>query len=374
MIQEIYTEESITLLIKKINHLKPVNILIVTGSASYLLSGAKALINKLFGKYNLIFFNEFDVNPNIIDLEKGIILCNEVNIDLIIAAGGGSVIDMAKLIRCYINCKIPLKDLIKSNEIYSNNEIPFLAIPTTAGSGSESTHFTVIYIDGRKYSVSHESILPDFVLLIPSLTYNTPFYLTACCGADAFSQAIESYWSVHSTEESRTYAKEAVFLLWEFLPLAVKNDINAKNKICIASNLAGRAINISFTTAPHAYSYGLTSYLGIPHGHAVSLTLPYFFNLNLKVSSYNCNDSRGVSFVNEIMIDLLNILKIDFDEAPQKLFMYFNLLFGNIHKETILKITDDERQKLAENINLQRLQNNPVIITKNDIENINFFF
>ena len=372
MEQTIFTEENISLLTEELNRIQPKNILVVTGSSSYKTSGADALIDRLFVKYNLIFFNDFSVNPKIEELENGIRFCSKTNIDFIIAIGGGSVIDTAKLIRCYMNCGSSVAELIKSNKIISDPKIPFLAIPTTAGSGSESTHFAVIYIDGTKYSVSHDSIRPDYALLYPSLTYNAPCYLTACSGADALSQAIESYWSVQSTEESREYAKEAIFLLWQYLPNAVKNDTEAKNKVITASNLAGRAINISFTTAAHAYSYALTSNLGIPHGHAVSLTLPYFFNLNLNVSTANCNDSRGVQFVKDIMNSLSGFIGGGSENASGMLSEFFLMIFGNTHNEAIAKITDAEKQKLTKNVNLQRLQNNPVRVTRQEIENIRY--
>jgi alcohol dehydrogenase class IV len=279
---------------------------------------------------------------------------------------------MAKLIRCYIDSNTDLKEFIKSNQIFPAKKIPLIAIPTTAGSGSESTHFAVVYINGCKYSVSHVSIRPNYVLLVSSLTYKCPPYLTACSGSDALCQAIESYWSVQSTEESRSYAKEAILLLWKYLPQAVENDLDARRNVMLAANLAGRAINISFTTAPHACSYGLTAYAGIPHGHAVSLTLPYFFDLNMNVSADNCIDLRGAVFVRERMNELLFFLNCKTENVKEKLSSFFELLFGNKNEEAIAGITDDLRIQLALSVNLQRLQNNPVKISKEDIENIKF--
>jgi len=372
MDQQIYFENDIASITTEITRLQPQKVLIVTASASYETSGSKALIDSLFSKYILFFFNKFSVNPKIEDLEKGINLCHNNNIDLITAIGGGSVIDMAKLIRCYINNNTDLKELIKSNQIIPAENIPLIAIPTTAGSGSESTHFAVIYINGCKYSVSHEFIRPNYVLLVSSLTYKCPPYLTACSGSDALCQAIESYCSVQSTEESRSYAKEAILLLMKYLPQALKNDSEARKNVMLAANLAGRAINISFTTAPHACSYVLTTYAGIPHGHAVSLTLPYFFNLNMNVSSDNCIDPRGSVFVKEKMNELLLFLNSKAENAEKKLSCFFQSLFGNKNNDAIAGITDNIRNQLVLSVNLQRLQNNPVKITKEDIENIKF--
>jgi len=372
MEQQIYFENDIASIENEITRLHPKKILIVAGCASYKTSGAGALVNSLFGKYALTFFNDFTVNPKIEDVEKGINLCRNIGIDLITAIGGGSVIDFAKLIRCYINSDTNLSDSIKSNLVFPAENIPLIAIPTTAGSGSESTHFAVVYINECKYSVSHEFIRPNYALLFFSLTYKCPPYLTACSGSDAFCQAIESYWSVQSTEESRSYAKEAILMLWKYLPQAVENDLDARRNVMIAANLAGRAINISFTTAAHAYSYGLTTYAGIPHGHAVSLTLPYFFNLNMNVSPDNCIDTRGSVFVKERMNDLLLFLNCEAENVKEKLSSFFESLLGYKNEEAIAKITDDMRTQLALSVNLQRLQNNPVKISKEDIENIKF--
>jgi alcohol dehydrogenase class IV len=370
--QQIHFEKDIAFITNEIARLQPNKVLVVAGSTSYETSGSKSLIDLLFGRYTLSFFNDFTVDPKIEDLEKGINLYCNTKIDMIVAIGGGSVIDMAKLIKSYMNINIDLREAIKSNQIFPVQNVPLIAIPTTAGSGSESTHFAVIYINGCKYSVSHTSIRPDYALLVSSLTSRCPPYLTACSGSDALCQAIESYWSVQSTEESRNYAKEAISLLWKYLPQAVINDLDARRNVMIAANLAGRAINISFTTAAHAYSYGLTVYAVIPHGHAVSLTLPYFFDLNMNVSADNCIDQRGAEFVKERMNELLSFLNCKAENVKEKLSSFFELLFGNKHEEVIARITDDMRTQLALSVNLQRLQNNPVKISKEDIENIKF--
>jgi len=372
MNQQIYFENDIKLIEADITNLHIKNILIVAGSTSYETCGAKKLVNSLFGKYTLYLFNDFTVNPKIEDLEKGINLYRNTGIELIVAVGGGSVIDMAKLIKSYININTDLCSSIKSNKVFSDINIPIVAIPTTAGSGSESTHFAVVFIDNCKYSVSHASIRPNYVWLVSSLTNGCPHYLSACSGADALCQAIESYWSIHSTEESRNFAKEAILLLLRYLPSALENNLEARKNVMLAANLAGRAINISFTTAAHAYSYGLTTYAGIPHGHAVSLTLPYFFNLNMNVSPNNCNDPRGVEFVKERINELLLLLDCKNENVIEKLSYFFKSLFGNKNKEAISRVTDDMRSKLVLSVNLQRLQNNPVKILKEDIDNIKF--
>ena len=117
---------------------------------------------------------------------------------------------MAKLIRYHI---------YKETDSY----IPLVVIPTTAGTGAETTHFSVCYINGEKQSIADSAMLPDYAFVCSELTSHNDAYLTACTGFDAVAQAIESYWSVNSTDESRSYSLKALGLLWKQLPLLIKN-------------------------------------------------------------------------------------------------------------------------------------------------------
>ena len=129
--------------------------------------------------------------------------------NIILAVGGGSALDMAKLIRYHI---------YKETDSY----IPLVVIPTTAGTGAETTHFSVCYINGEKQSIADSAMLPDYAFVCSELTSHNDAYLTACTGFDAVAQAIESYWSVNSTDESRSYSLKALGLLWKQLPLLIK--------------------------------------------------------------------------------------------------------------------------------------------------------
>ena len=140
---------------------------------------------------------------------KGFLLCKSQCPNIILAVGGGSALDMAKLIRYHI---------YKETDSY----IPLVVIPTTAGTGAETTHFSVCYINGEKQSIADSAMLPDYAFVCSELTSHNDAYLTACTGFDAVAQAIESYWSVNSTDESRSYSLKALGLLWKQLPLLMK--------------------------------------------------------------------------------------------------------------------------------------------------------
>lgn len=281
---------------------------IVRGRQSYVSSGAEIFINTNISRNCVTEFFDFSVNPKFEDVENGLELFKSKGHSAIIAIGGGSVIDMAKLIRFFYSFKGSIEDGCYTQ---INDIIPLIAIPTTAGTGSEVTQFAVVYKHNIKYSVENQMILPNFAIVDPIFTYNYPKYLTACSGIDALSQSIESYWNIHSTEESERYAIEAIQCIWHSLPSVIQNNSEPDRvKLTLGSYLAGKAINLTKTTAVHAMSYPFTTYYGYPHGHAVALSLPFFMQYN-----YLCEEDeyRGFSFEyhNEKMENIFKIIGVD---------------------------------------------------------------
>ena len=358
---------------KKIHNIldkySPKKIFLVTGKKSYFLSGAKNFLSEFINKYNYIRFYDFEINPKLKDLINGINIFNREKCDIIIGVGGGSVMDIAKSISLLTTQKGDLEEFIKGKISLKERQIPSIMIPTTAGTGSESTHFCVIYVNKTKYSLAHNSLLPDFVILDPVFTENLPPYITACTSMDALCQAIESFWSTNSTEESRTYGKQAIELI---MPNIIKNvnnpDRESRKKMLKASSLAGKAINIAKTTAAHSVSYPLTSFFNIPHGHAVALTIPYFIEFNNDIYLENLQDNRGVNFVKDGMSELFTMLKVKTaNEAKYKIL--------SIMKEIKLEIELSKLGINKDNINIiikngfnpQRMKNNPKIFTKRDL-------
>ncbi len=199
------------------------------------------------------------------------------------------------------------------------------------------------------------------MILDPSLTYSLPSFQTAATGMDALCQGIESYWSVNSTEESRQFARKAIELSTEFL-LEVYLSPNPINRegMQLAAFYSGRAINISKTTAAHAFSYHLTSKYGIPHGQAVGLLIGWVFQENLKVSDNNCNDPRGAVFVRERLVEIKQILKIERDEDITLYFQKMNKRLG-LQSERF-SLTKETIKELMKVVNQERLGNNPVRI------------
>lgn len=347
----------------------PKKIFLVTGKKSYFLSGAEKLLSEFINKYNYFRFYDFETNPKLKDLIKGIKIFNKEKCDIVIGVGGGSVMDIAKSISILATQQGDLEEFIKGKISLKKRQIPSIMIPTTAGTGSESTHFSVIYINKTKYSLAHNLILSNFVILDPIFTKNLPPYITACTCMDALCQGIESFWSVNSTKKSRTYSKQAIELIISNIIKNVNNpDMISREKMLIASNLAGKAINIARTTAPHAVSYPITSYFNIPHGHAVALTLPYFIEFNNNVSLENLQDNRGIEFIKDRMSQLFTVLKVKTaDKAKDKLVS----IMKGISVETKLSKLGINRNNIdiiIENgFNPQRMKNNPKIFTKREL-------
>ena len=209
-------------------------------------------------------FDAFHSNPVDEEVRAGDALFREHRCDALVAVGGGSAMDVAKCIK-----------LLEIGRDSAACAIPLIAIPTTAGTGAESTGNAVYYLDGVKQTVAHPCIRPDYAFLEPSVLGTLPPYQKKCTLMDALCQAIESWWSVAATPESRGYSESAIRLimpswhayLFHYTPAAARN-------IMLAANYAGRAIHIAHTTAAHAMSYKLGSLFGLSHGHAVAVCLP----------------------------------------------------------------------------------------------------
>lgn len=306
-------------------------------------------------------FNGFTPNPLYEDVCKGVDLFNSERCDTIIAVGGGSTIDVAKCIKLFCRMDSNINYL---NQEYRESGVPLIAVPTTAGTGSESTRYAVIYYNGQKQSITHESIIPNYAVLDASVLKTLPIYQKKCTLLDALCQGIESWWSVNSTEESKEYSRIAVETIVKYISSYIfDNDETAAGQIMLAANYAGRAINITQTTAAHAMSYKLTSMYNLPHGHAVAVCLPSVWRYMIN-NLDKCIDPRGerhlMNVSKEISIslgakspeDAINLI----DEVLKKL---------GIEKPHTNKTGDIDI--LSNSVNPTRLKNNPVYLSKDTL-------
>lgn len=348
-----------------IHSLSPKKVFLLRGKRSYESSGAENVLNEVFSveDLNVVEWFDFQENPKIEDVEKGLSLLRESGADIIIAIGGGSVLDMAKLIR-FTNSY----DGDLTGNVFSKTKslIPLIAVPTTAGTGCEATPFAVCYKEMVKYSVAHPDMLPDIAIIYPPFTYSNSPYLTACTGFDALAQATEAYWNVNATTESDRYAEEAISLLWKNINKAVKSPSDGiRDAMSKGAYLAGKAIAITKTTAPHAFSYAFTTYCGYPHGHAVALTFPFFFDLNVCNFHGKLHKSINEQYYTLKMQRLSSLFGVDADTALN----IVQMLIENIGLNN-QGLKDNNLHHLLSLVNFQRLGNNPVLIDEISINGL----
>ena len=305
-------------------------------------------------RIRVIRFSDFQPNPLYESVEEGVRIFHEEGCDGIIAVGGGSAMDVAKCIKLYSNMD-PAENYLKQTIV--PNQIPFLAVPTTAGTGSEATRYAVIYYEGAKQSVTDNSIIPETVLMDASCLKTLPLYQKKATMLDALMHATESYWSVNSTKESQEYSKEAIrqILAWKDGYLA--NQDEANQAMLKAAHTAGKAINITQTTAGHAMCYKLKSLYGIAHGHAAALCgtklWPYMVGHTEK-----CADPRGEAYLQETFRELSALYGgTKAEEGPE--------IFGRLVQSLELSVpeaSEADFEVLKTSVNPVRLKNNPVAL------------
>ncbi len=284
-------------------------------------------------------FDAFGSNPLYEDVCKGVELFVKEGCAAIVAVGGGSSIDVAKCIKLF--CRLaPGTDYL--NAEWEDSHVPLIAIPTTAGTGSESTRYAVIYRDGAKQSVAHSSIVPDYALLEPAALSTLPLYQKKCTLLDALCQGIESWWSVNSTDESIGHSTS-----------------DAARAIMDAANRAGQAINITQTTAPHAFSYKLTSLYSLPHGHAVALCLPPIWRYMLANGS-RCSDPRGWEHLQRVFESISHAMQCNSALDAVSLFQSLLSKLGMQRPHT--DTPERDLTLLSQTVNPVRLKNSPVAI------------
>jgi alcohol dehydrogenase class IV len=336
-------------------------VFLVTGRASFEASGARAAVEPGLVGREVVRFAEFAPNPTSDDVQRGVDALRAARCDVVVAVGGGSVLDTAKLVNACAAEDGPAVDyLVKARVFRGGAALPLVAIPTTAGSGAEATHFATVYVDGEKHSAAHAGMLPGWVVLDHGLTMSAGKALTASTGIDALAQGIESYWSTRATDESRGWARDAVVGAAAALAAAVNEPTErVRERMMMASHLAGRAINVARTTAPHALSYAITIGFGVPHGHAVGLTLGAVFAYNGAVRGDADAVSGDAGGVRKTVGELCVMLGVEDAEAGRRRVDGLMTEIGLETRLSRLGVGRADLGKLVASVNDERLANNP---------------
>jgi len=253
---------------------------LVVTDAGLKSSGVLDLLTQALDKNNIPYavYDKTCANPTIFNVEEGFSLYNEERCDLLIALGGGSSIDCAKAIGA--RAAYPKKSISKMKGLMKvRRKIPMLiAVPTTAGTGSEVTVTAVITDSEKKYkyTLNNFTFIPTCAVLDPTLTFSLPSRLTATTGMDALTHAVEAYIGRSTTRQTRKLAKEAVALVFQNILKAYKSgrDFEARQNMLLASYKAGLAFTKSYVGYIHAIAHSLGGQYNIPHGFANAVLMP----------------------------------------------------------------------------------------------------
>lgn len=239
-----------------------------------LLTELLAILNKAHVHYQLL--TDLPAEPSCDEAQKVVEDFKALGGEMIIAVGGGSVMDVAKLASILVKESYTVRDLL-ANPLLGKKSVPTLMIPTTAGTGAEATPNSIVSVPEKelKIGIVNPELIPDYVILDGKMIQNLPRKIAAATGVDALCHAIECFTSNKANPFSDTFALRALDLIWNNLVAACDSttDLAAKNKMLMGSFFAGIAITSSGTTAVHALSYPLGGKYHIPHGVSNAILL-----------------------------------------------------------------------------------------------------
>lgn len=271
--------------------------------------------------------------------------------------------DMAKCIKLYSSLSGDGADGAWLRAKAVPNNIPFLVMPTTAGTGSEATSYAVIYYNGTKQSITNENIIPGTILMDPNALKTLPLYQRKSTMCDALCHAIESFWSVNSTEESKKYSRRAIEGVLVNMDGYLANTEEGNAGMLMAAYTAGKAINITQTTAGHAMCYKITGLFQSAHGHAAILCDRVLFQWMAEYTD-ECIDPRGEEYLKETLAELGQAMGCkDAKSGSEKLKSIFNKL-----ELEIPAATAQQYEELKMSVNPDRLKNHPIALNVNAID------
>lgn len=254
-----------------------------------------------------ILFAEVEPNPTVASVDKLAKLIRDESRDVVVAIGGGSSLDCAKAACSVAVQGGSIRAYHSEQAKLDGRHLPLIAIPTTAGTGSEVTPISVLddAEKGIKAPIANDNFFPKVALIDPELTLTVPRYVTACTGLDALAHAIEGYWSKNHQPICDVLALEAARLVVANLSRVLDDgaDIEAREAMCRAALLAGMAFQVPKTAAVHACSYPLSNKYHQPHGAACAMTLDHFIRFNAPAMV-----ERGMAFAKAADFDSMDAL------------------------------------------------------------------
>ena len=336
--------------------------LIITGRKAMRCHGVIDRMINLLEPIEAHSFEEVEPNPSFETIENAIRVFKEQNCDIVIGLGGGSPLDVAKVVAALSKKEKTIAEFFIPPIKIESKDFPMIAVPSTSGTGSEATPFSVATDTEKRVKkvATHHLLFPETSLVDPSICKTMPKDVIAQTGLDAISHAIEAYWAKRAQPITDTIALDALRHIFSNFRIAYQDSENsiARSEMALGSLEGGMALSNTFATASHAISFPLTAKYDIPHGLAVALTLPLFLEFNapsipIKISG------------------LLNVMNVKSIKEASKFLTKLMKDIGQPTRLSELGIGKDDIPWIIENgFTPSRVANNPREVKAKDVEDI----
>ena len=289
-------------------------IFLVTGKESLRAQGALSQVLESLGRFRTTLYDGALPFPSAEQVDGALEVCREAGPEAVVSIGGGSALDLGKLLAVLMANPGPSLDYGTGSRRIHNPGLPFIAVPTTSGSSSEVTESVALWQWNEKtsYNVRHAFMFPTIALVDPELTMSMPRELAAASGMDAFSSAFESYWSLEAQPMTDALALRVVRIFAENLEASCRDgDPSARAACSLAATMSGVGYSNSRPNVCHAFSRPLTLLWRVSHGQAVGITLPTFLEWNAKAIPGKLTalwEALGVAGLDEAVARLTQIM------------------------------------------------------------------
>jgi alcohol dehydrogenase class IV len=354
------------------------NLLLVTGQHSFLESFQA---NSLFGNLSQrgLHWSVYQINhePSPADIDRAVEQFKESKPDVVVAIGGGSVIDAGKAISAMLVSSEKIRTYLEGvgTQTPPGAKIPFIALPTTSGTGSEATKnavITEIGASGFKSSLRHSNYIPDLALIDPELQLNCPVQQTACSGMDAFTQLLESYLSTEASPFTDTLALDGIKSINQSLVHLVKDnptDIQNRSKMAYAAFLSGITLANAGLGTVHGFASSIGSKFNVPHGVVCGTLMAETNRITLERLTNSGNEKyflNKYARIGRILSTKTNGSDAWFAQSLIDLLIQMTGELG-IPRLSEFGITSSDLDKIAEQTSNK---NNPVKLSTSDLKEI----